>query len=303
MTTVLAFLYLLLFGAGAQTVVDAAESVAAGRPYCIQIAAAGGRYTSAFARGDLAASRMLSDREQGGYLGYHAILAIGDGPAAELHSWSHHAVAFKPLAGAANGRRDPAILCRPRVHFAATLPRQADRSSPSETDSIRVAGREFTIPSGYRARIVNELSSPMLSLDAKAPTFEPYEPTGPRFSRVSVYLSPSSVKLWLAPPSDYSIVEQTDGPAGLQKQTLVPPDRPHERWTAYFANDIDGSTETRISCFPNADINQIPCTYTYMHQGVLIYFQITAGDVVHWQAIQKRLGELMSSFEPRSASR
>lgn len=103
-------------------VVDAAEAVAGGKPYCIQVAAKRSDFIQARALIDFSPLTMRTKCQQGWCWQYHAILVVADDGAPRLINWSHRKIGF---VDEVSTRFKPPVApaCQPQPHFARELPR------------------------------------------------------------------------------------------------------------------------------------------------------------------------------------
>jgi len=103
-------------------VVDAAETFAGDKPYCIQVAARRQDFVQAKARLDFSPLTMRTTCPQGWCWQYHAILVVEEaGGAHRLINWSHRSIGFRDEV---SKRLKPpvAAICQPAPHFARELP-------------------------------------------------------------------------------------------------------------------------------------------------------------------------------------
>jgi hypothetical protein len=103
------------------TVVDAAEALAADKPYCIQVVALRAEFEPAAAKLDFSPLTMRARCSDGWCWQNHAILAVDDGSERMLMNWSHRRGEFRSEVLNAS-TKPPAIICRPERHFARGLP-------------------------------------------------------------------------------------------------------------------------------------------------------------------------------------
>jgi hypothetical protein len=255
----------------APAVVGGAERIAAGAPYCIQVAQ-DADYREARSWSDFAPANMQAT-QNGVALQFHAILAIGSGPRPEIYNWSYRSMSWRD---ATQSRAPPVISCRPQAGFARALPLVA-LGSASAPDKIylRLLGRAFSIPAAYEPW-AHASSNPSLRLTIDAPGFARASCPGGLACRdrwLTIYLFPASVMRWL------------DGPA-TDETRLV-----EAHMTAA------GEIRTRIDCHGPSHNLGLNCTQHFLFDGALFQFDMRETELSDWRAIQARFIALFQDLQ------
>jgi hypothetical protein len=248
----------------ASWLVQDAERIADGSPYCIQVAEAAD-YQQARSWLDFSPIRMRSWYEGGQAMQFHAILAVGSGPNREIYNWSYWSMSWRD----ATPSRAPAVVsCMPKLSFAAQLP-YVFPAPPEERDTVhlRLAGRSFNIPASYRPRATRAASNPQLGIILDASRFAPAEMICDRGCAnlwAIFYFNPAGVISWLnGPTTDRTrIMEESTGP--------------------------DGRITTRIDCSPARTV-WLNCRHYFLHDGVMFYVNMSEVDLGAWRQVQHRL--------------
>lgn len=255
----------------APAVVRGAERIAAGAPYCIQVAH-GADYREARSWSDFAPAVMQAT-QNGVALQFHAILAIGAGPQPDIYNWSYRSMAWRD---ASLSRAPPVVSCRPRGSFAKTLPFIAlGPANESDTVNLRLLGREFWVPATYEPT-ASASNNPYLRLTIDMPAFSVTDcPAGQTcLDRwLTIYLFPASIMRWL------------DGPATEETRVV------DDRITAY------GEVRTRIDCYGPSHNLGVNCTQHFLFDGALFQFDMREVELADWRGSQARFIELFNDLQ------
>jgi hypothetical protein len=103
------------------SVLDSADAIAKGDPYCIQIATANSGFRPAVTRLDLSPLTMRARCREGWCWENHAILAVDSQGERKLLNWSHRHGGFRGDVLNAT-TKPPAIVCHLARDFARKLP-------------------------------------------------------------------------------------------------------------------------------------------------------------------------------------
>jgi|tagenome__1003787_1003787.scaffolds.fasta_scaffold20854394_1 hypothetical protein len=279
-----------------------AKDTAAGAPYCIQVTdtSRAGPYVSARSLLDLSGLTMWSRS----FL-HHAVLVVGDLAAPRLFHWSYRRQEFVPgIVGQTAGSYGTALACAPSVSFIASLPALFHRGSDSQY--IRLSGEEaYRIPHAYQPRWGGS-SGGFVSFAAMAPDFKPL---GAPWSGLSlrersehsifIEWNPSWLNGLLGPEKGQLAGQPTV--FGLRTEVRVTQGKngnSHE--TKYYradASEQPGVNTTLIICYPASDVTPIAsCQHRFLSGERHFNFRHRPEDLPRWQAMQKRLAELMDSF-------
>lgn len=258
----------------APSLVRGAEQIAGNTPYCIQVAT-NADYREARAWQDFSPLNMRAKTASGRAMQFHAILAVGSGPAPHLYNWSYRAMSW---TDASRSYAPPVISCVPRHAFAASLPYISLAPGPDpDVIRLRLVGRSFTIPSSYQPR-AHASDNPYLMLTVDLPTFGPPDAACSRPRScvdqwATLYLWPASVMSWLDEPSSgrTRIADESTGP--------------------------DGPIRTRIDCYPTSYNAGWSCEHRFLFDGVLFTFRMHEADLGDWRQQQSRFIALFQAFQ------
>jgi hypothetical protein len=242
---------------------DRAERLAAGEPYCIQVAD-GADYRPASTWLDFSLARLRPKIEGGLAMQFHAVLAVGAGSNPAVYNWSHRDMAWRNQAYA---RASPVVSCQPRANYNE-IPVFRDNSGvDADVRLLRFAGRSFAIPSLYQPG-GHAASDPMLHVTLNLKTTALASCGDMRrclLDWVEVYLNPVSVMSRLNDPADAStrLMDEGAGPAPIR---------------------------TRIDCFGEN------CTQYFLYDGMLFRFHMKDADLGAWRQLQQRLIQMFDSW-------
>ncbi len=242
---------------------DGAERLAAGEPYCIQVAD-GVDYRPASTWLDFSLSRLQPKIEGGRAMQFHAILAVGSGPNPAVYNWSHRAMAWRNQAHA---RASPVVSCQPRADYDEIPVFKDDSGRDADVRLLRFAGHSLAIPSLYQPG-GHAASNPMLHVMVNLKTTALVSCGDMRrclVDWVEVYLAPASVMSWLNKPADASTRLMDEG-AGV------------------------APIRTRVDCIGGN------CTQFFLYDGMLFRFHMKDADLGEWRQLQQRLIRLFDSW-------
>jgi len=258
----------------APSVVRGAERIAGEVPYCIQVAE-GGDYREPRSWQDFSPLVMRARTQNGMAMQFHAILAVGSGPAPHIYNWSYRAMGWTDASGS---YAPPVVSCVPRQSFAANLPYIALVTAPDpDVLRLRMVGRSFTMPAAYRPR-AHAYDNPYLMLTVDLPSFGPpgaacSQPRTCINQWVTMYLRPVSVMSWVdgAPTGQTRVVDQSTGP--------------------------DGPIRTRIDCHSASTNGGWNCEHRFLFDGVLFTFRMHEADLGDWRQQQHRFIALFQALQ------
>jgi hypothetical protein len=286
-------------------VASSAKEAAAGEPYCIQVtdSSHAGPYVPARSLLDLSGLTMWS-RSEG--LLHHAILVVGDASSPRLFHWSYRKQEFVP--GIVKQRDDAsygtALTCVPSQSFVASLP--VLFSGGDDSQYIRFSPQEsFHIPNAYQPHWGGSAGG-SLSFVAIAPDFKPSNASQSglslreRFERqVFIQWNPS----WLSGLMDSAAAQVTGTTTafGLRTSVTVTQGRNGKTYESQTyradASEQPGLNTTLITCYAASDINPVPsCQHRFLSGDRHFHFRHRPEDVPQWQAMQKRLTDLLDAF-------
>jgi len=303
----------LVAAVGAATsllVAHGAEEVAGSQPYCIQIADGTSDYRPARSWLDLSALTMWAKRDGPLYMQHHAILVVGEAANPRLYHWSYRRRAFVP--GVLNGQiegRGPAVTCVPARDFAGTRLTLFAGSS-SDSNYVRYSGREtYLIPSIWQAKWSGG-TSPTLLLATTAPDFHPLErrwsdlAPGERDSNwVFIESNPEWVLSLMKSAPGRNVVEQ-GAEYGLSKTKTITHGKDGKEYVGYgymvYADESlagSGINTTVTGCGMPSEAVPKSCQHRFINKARHFYFRHRPEDVADWQGMQRRILDLMDSFE------
>ncbi len=242
---------------------DGAERLAAGEPYCIQVAD-GADYRPANTWLDFSLARLQPKIQGGLAMQFRAILAVGSGPNPAVYNWSHRAMAWRNQAHA---RASPVVSCRPRVDYAEIPVFMGNSGSDADVRLLRFAGRSFGIPSLYQPG-GHAASNPMLHVVVDLKMKATVSCDAVRYCLgewVVVYFNPVSVLSWLNKPmkAPTRLMDEGAGVAPIR---------------------------TRVDCYGGN------CTQYFLYDGMLFRFHMKDADLGEWRQLQQRLIRLFDSW-------
>jgi hypothetical protein len=250
-------------------VITRAQTVTGNAPYCIQVAHRGD-YRPAESLLDLSGPSMLADGVLGRAVQFHAVLIIGDGDKPRLLNWSYRRADWVPYVSGPM----PVVHCRSQADFIQQLPLLSARRVPEPPNTyLRLSGRTFDIPPGYRARA--STTSWNLTIMAKAPTFNTPDPPCHEFRDCL------GRKVWI----DFD---------PKREELLLTTQR------AQIAEGDYGNGDrmvTRIYCGPRSDDTELSCDHVFLRDEWVYRFQHSKEDLPQWRNMQDRLVRLIRSFQ------
>jgi hypothetical protein len=296
-------LFVATGGATSLLVAHGAEEIAGSQPYCIQIADGTSDYRPAWL--DLSILIMWAKRDGPLYMEHHAILVVGEPTDPRLYHWSYRRRAFEP--GVLNGRiegRGPAVTCMSAPDF--THKRLALFPEPSDSTYVRYSAHDaYRIPNAWKTEWSGGMNR-TLRLATTAPDFQPLNrrwsdlTPGDRDSNwVFIEWNPE----WLlnlmkeAPGGD--VVEQSRE-FGLSKSKIIAHGRDGKEYVGYqylaYEDGHDTNT-TLIGCGTPSEAVPKSCQHRFINGGRHFYFRHRPEDVPDWWRMQRRILELMDSFQ------
>jgi hypothetical protein len=288
-------------------VIQSARGVAGASPYCIQVADGRADYRPARTLFDLSGLTMRAKCESGMYMQHHAILVVGNEASPRLFHWSYQARGF--VVGEINeaiADHGPAVSCVPEHDFVDSLPMLESQSS--DTDYVRFSEHEaYRIPRSYQPRWSGG-SSRFLLLGTTAPDFAPLKPPWADLApserdgnSVFVEWNPTWLLNLMKSARGGQIAERSTE-FGLQKTTVVSFGRDSKRYESYrYRVDVDGQPNgvntTLIGCSAPSEMLPASCQHRFLNNGRHFYFRHRPEDLPNWRNMQKRLVDLLASFE------
>jgi hypothetical protein len=308
---VLVITALVIVAGGATSILVAysAEVAAGSQPYCIQIADETSDYRPARSWLDLSALTMWAKRDGPLYMQHHAVLVVGEAANPHLYHWSYRRRAFEP--GVLNGQiegRGPAVTCLPVNDFASK--RLALFPDSSDSNYVRYSAHDiYRIPGVWQAKWSGGMSA-TLRLATTAPDFQPLNrrwsalAPGERDSNwVFVEWNPEWVLSLIKATPSGNVVEQSTE-FGLSKTKTVTLGRDGKDYVGYgylvYADDSPsnhGVNTTVIGCGMPSEAVPKSCQHRFINRGRHFYFRHRPEDVADWRGMQRRILELMDSFE------
>jgi hypothetical protein len=252
-----------------RVVIERAEAIASGRPYCIQVADGGADYRPATSQADFTSLIM---RATGSYptFQFHAVMAVGEAGDFDYYNWSHRHQDWMALN--TNGDfRSPVIRCQPRVDFASGLP-LVRFTRGGETGPVWLGKRAFVVPQQYKPKLSLSTSANVIFV-ARAPDFEPIPECAQMrfcvFNMIEVHLRPEPVRAWLE-RNQRTRVQEGGFESGVATSVQCPDLQPH----------------------PDS-----LCAHSFLADGVLIRFSYPERQIPQWREMQEKLLALYRSFE------
>lgn len=264
-----------------------AAEVAAGDPYCIQVAERSRGHRPARAVLDLSFLTMKAARMHGEQ--QHALLIVESGDAVRLYNWSYRQLGFVDEAG--NGdypRHWPALTCAPRQDFAENLPYVLPAAE--DTRTVRIHDRTFRIPAVYRPRAhgnwypyVRLYMEPRFAWDQD----EPANPQGWFGSPVTVYPD-----RWQNSHRDFATPDASPADSATSAHDLARTTGSYQ-WrgqtvetTSYTDRDEAGVLRVSIECNALRFPEPFSCEHRFVHDGMLFRFRQRPEDLPAWPRIQ-----------------
>jgi hypothetical protein len=298
----------LFVAAGAGTsllVASGADEVAGSQPYCIQVADGTSDYRLARSWLDLSVFTMWAKRDGPLYMQHHAILVVGEPANPRLYHWSYRRRAFE--LGVLNGQidgRGPAVTCVPVRDFADK--RLALFPKSSDSNYIRYSARDaYRIPNAWQAKWSGGMS-PTLRLATTAPDFQPLNrrwsdltPEERDSNWVMIEWNPEWVLSLMKAAPGGNVVEQSTE-FGLSKSKTITLGRDGKEYVGYrylAYDDGHGINTTVIGCGTPSEAVPKSCQHRFINRGRHFYFRHRPEDVQDWRIMQRRILELMDSFE------
>jgi hypothetical protein len=284
-------------------VVRAAQKIAGAEPYCIQVADGRADYRPARSWLDLSVWTMWAMRESALFMQHHAILVAGDAANPRLSHWSYRQLAFVP--GVRNGEIEghgPTVTCIPARDFAHARLALLAGTSP-DSNYIKYSGREtYLIPSMWQAEWSGG-TNPTLRFAVTAPDFRPLArpwsdlaPSERDSNQVVIDWNTKWLLSLMTSRLGSDVVEQ-GSEYGLAKTKADVGYR--------YMIDADGSPEgsrintTMIDCGMPSEAVPKSCQHRFINTGRHLYFRHRPEDLANWQDMQRRILDLMDSFEIR----
>jgi hypothetical protein len=264
-----------------QSAKASAERIAAGRPYCMQVAKNNGSYRSARSRLDLAGFYMMSPSAK------HSVLIVSDAGKLEFYHWSYRENAFvtDPYAS-------PPIWCELAADFLKQ-PR-AYREASVKTQNFLLHGYGFSIPNEYAPDVS---SNTTIAIHADPPQFTPSgvgsKWTSSNYVSITIgYLG--ALKGWRQEPNDHYLVESLGEEHGLIKERVQSkPYRSSDSPTfQYYELEPDGDVKTLVVCMERVT----SCTYMFTDGRFSYHFHHLASDLPRWRELQRTLASRVSGF-------
>lgn len=278
----LALLFAVLWYAArtSQEVRAQALEIAAGDPYCVQVAndiqfvrGAERGYRPVQRSSDIWGLRMV------GYGGFHhAVLVVGDSVTPRTFHWSYFKRSF------VQGTFGPfPIVCQPSRDYFDHL-----HSDPADSPvRFILDGRRLSIPRVYRPYAIWPGSFLGYTFHAAAPAFQPVGASCTDFFCGDVWVSfTDSIGPYglaqAAPAGGIPELGKLDGLLHLPGAKLS--------YDRYVQVGGDGNVVTSIDCMAD-------CHQAFMHGGLTFSFRHKRADLSEWRAMQQRLIDLHGRFE------
>lgn len=268
--------------------IDAAESVADGRPYCINTSTAEG-LRPARTYWDLSGFLMQADR---GSL-RHAALVAGDARAPNWFYWSYRLRAFQPdFLGWA-------VSCEPQAGFAKLLPAVQVAQAENTGETFWLAGGQWRIPAEYRGGGADR--PPLLTFYAKGKDFEPLAASNRKQKFVDMEMINAQVRVtlcdveklhvWQAQNDTNYKVESAGMEAGLEKQAVESRGSARTEFQHVGRNDA-GRISTWLLCHQGGTI----CRHAFRREGVVVELQHPLSQFPQWKEVQDAAWTRIKSF-------
>jgi hypothetical protein len=293
--------------ASALSVTKQARSAAGETPFCIQVPDNQGDYKPARALLDLSGLTMWADGSGSIRLQHHAILIAGNETEPRLYHWSYRKREF--VVGVLNEKvYGPAITCIPTRNFIDSLPTLFPRTG--ESQYVRFSKQEaYLIPNIYQPRWSGGQGR-TLRLAVRPPDFGPLKTQWKDLSwlewdRNSVFIHGNQnwlLNLMSSTPRGQVLEQGTE--FGLQKRLIISEGRDSKKYESsqyrvYADGQPNGINTTLISCSPGSDRFPPSCQHRFLNRDRHFYFVHRPEDVPQWQEMQKKVLDLLASFEVR----
>jgi len=244
------------------------------------------------------------------YMQHHAILVVGETSNPRLYHWSYSQRAFVP--GVLNDKiegRGPAVTCLPMHDFAGQ--RLAFIPDPPESVYVRYSAQgTYRIPNAWQASWSGG-TSPTLLLATAAPDFRPLNrrwsdlAQGERDSNwVFIEWNPAWMLSLMSAKPGGDVAEQSTE-FGLSKRKTITHGKDGREYVGYrylVYADGHGINNTVIGCGVPSEAIPKSCQHRFINRGRHFYFRHRPEDVADWQGMQRRILELMDSFEVRDGA-
>ena len=297
-------------------VIQSAWRIADGSPYCIQVAGGDNKYKPASIWLDLSVLNLWGIQSNGYYISHHAILVVDrDRNRQQRFHWSYWRQQL--LSGFVPGLRNEeaegygsAVACEPKPGFASGL-RWTIPETP-DSDYVRFSAHEaYRIPKSYRAHWSGGSAGYWLQLGAPAPEFRPLKKSwedSTQKERVGEWIiinshASLSSRLVESINSDPVSVMERGVEFGLQKQRMFEGNYSKQGGTYRYFTPVDERADspdvTLITCRTPSIYDPKSCGQTFINNGRNISFLHRAEDLPNWRDMQKRILELLASFEAK----
>jgi hypothetical protein len=259
---------------------SSAINLAAGQPYCIQVAQKSD-YKTMTKMYELAGFFM-----SGGGSKNHAVLVVGDPESPALYHWSYWQSTFQ--SGAYG---PPPIYCEPRADFLATL--KDFQHEPGDMVTFRMGGYRFAIPRAYEPKPLwpSADGKADIAVSARGPDFTPMP--GNRFKemphgwfQISAGYD-SKIESWRHKPGAGKRIEGLGQFEGLIKE------RVNSGELQFYATGADGRTVTLVRC---VDQSNSACIHLFHDGGFSYFFHHMPADLDDWKAMQARARAVAEGF-------
>jgi hypothetical protein len=290
------------------SVTKQARSAAGDAQFCIQVPDNRGDYRPAGALLDFSGLTMWADGSGSVRLQHHAILVVGNETDPKLYHWSYRKRKFE--AGVLNEKvYGPALTCTPTRNFIDSLPTFFPRTD--ETQYLRFSKQEaYRIPNIYQPRWSGGQGR-TLRLAAKPPDFGPLKTQWKdlpwlEWDRNSVFIerNPNWLLSLLKSNPEGQVVEQGTE-FGLQKRLIILDGRDGKRYESFqyrvYGNETNSLNTTLVSCSAGSDRFPPSCQHRFLNGGRHFYFVHRPEDVPQWREMQKKVLDLLASFEVSGA--
>jgi hypothetical protein len=262
-----------------QSAKASAEQIAAGRPYCVQVAKNNGSYRSVRNRLDLAGLYMMNRSAK------HSVLIVSDAGKLAFYHWSyrHNGFVTDPYAS-------PPIWCELAADFLEQ-PR-AYREASVKRQSFLLNGYGFSIPNEYAPDVS---SNATIAIHAEPPQFSPSgvgsKWTSSNYVSITIgYLG--TLNGWRQKPNDHYLVQSLGEEHGLIKERVQPKQYRGSSTFQYYQLDPDGDVKTLVVCLERVTT----CTYMLSDGRFSYYFHHLASDLPKWRELQRTLTSKVAGF-------
>ncbi|WP_375462321.1 hypothetical protein [uncultured Enterovirga sp.] len=290
-------------------VVTDAKEIAGSQPYCIQVAGRDSAdYRPARSWFDLSILAMRAEASGPLYLQHHAVLVVGEATKPRLYHWSYWRGRFED--GVLNGGivdHGPTVTCLPVQDFADGQPLLFPE--PLHENYVRYSPHDaYRIPVAWQARWSGGMSR-TLSLATASPDFQPLDrrwseltPGQRDSSWVFVQWDPKWV-LELIKDGPRGDVSEQGVELGLCRTTTVTRGKDEKKYISRrYVALTDGpalgdANITVIDCFSPSEAFPDSCQHRFINRGRHFYFRHAPSNVPDWRNMQRRVLELMTSFE------